>query len=32
MQRLDEQEIEGYLRRPGEDGYHNPYRLWRPFQ
>jgi creatinine amidohydrolase len=29
---FDKVEIEGYLRRPGEDGYHNPYRLWRPFQ
>jgi creatinine amidohydrolase len=24
-------EIEGYLKAPGDDGYRNPYRLWRPF-
>ena len=25
-------EIEGYLKNPGEPGYLNPYRLWRPFE
>lgn len=25
------EEVEGYLKRPGEPGYKNPYRLWRPF-
>ncbi|HSR44103.1 MAG TPA: 3-dehydro-scyllo-inosose hydrolase [Acidimicrobiia bacterium] len=25
-------EIEGYLKKPGEPGYLNPYRLWRPFE
>ncbi len=25
-------EIEGYLKQPGEPGYLNPYRIWRPFQ
>lgn len=24
-------EVEGYLKKPGEPGYLNPYRLWRPF-
>lgn len=24
------EEIEGYLKKPGEPGYKNPYRLWRP--
>lgn len=24
-------EVEGYLKKPGEPGYKNPYRLWRPF-
>jgi len=24
-------EIEGYLKKPGEAGYKNPYRLWRPY-
>jgi creatinine amidohydrolase len=24
-------EIEGYLKKPGEPGYKNPYRLWRPY-
>ena len=25
-------EIEGFLKRPGEPGYRNPYQLWRPFE
>ncbi len=25
-------EIEGFLHRPGEPGYRNPYLLWRPFE
>jgi len=25
------EEIEGYLKKPGEPGYQNPYRLWRPY-
>ncbi len=25
-------DIEGYLKQPGEAGYCNPYRIWRPFQ
>jgi creatinine amidohydrolase/Fe(II)-dependent formamide hydrolase-like protein len=25
------EEIEGYLKKPGEAGYKNPYRLWRPY-
>lgn len=25
------EEIEGYLKKPGEPGYLNPFRLWRPF-
>lgn len=25
------EEIEGYLKKPGEAGYKNPYRLWKPF-
>lgn len=25
------EEVEGYLKKPGEEGYLNPYRLWRPF-
>lgn len=25
------EEIEGYLKKPGEPGYKNPYRLWRPY-
>lgn len=28
---FSKEEVEGYLRRPGEPGYLNPYRLWRPF-
>ncbi len=24
------EEIEGYLKKPGEPGYKNPYRIWRP--
>jgi creatinine amidohydrolase/Fe(II)-dependent formamide hydrolase-like protein len=24
-------EIEGYLKKPGEAGYKNPYRFWRPY-
>ena len=24
------EEVEGYLKNPGEKGYKNPYRLWRP--
>jgi creatinine amidohydrolase len=24
-------EIEGYYKKPGEKGYKNPYRLWRPY-
>ncbi len=27
-----EEEIEGYLKRPEEPGYRNPYQLWRPFE
>ena len=27
-----QKEIEGYLKTPDEPGYHNPYRLWRPFE
>ena len=26
-----QEEIEGYLKKPGEPGYKNPYQLWRPF-
>ncbi len=26
-----DREIEGYLKEPGEPGYLNPYRIWRPF-
>jgi len=26
-----EEEVEGYLKKLGEPGYKNPYRLWRPF-
>jgi creatinine amidohydrolase len=29
---FDRSEIEGYLKRPDEPGYRNPYRIWRPFQ
>jgi creatinine amidohydrolase len=29
---FSQDEIEGYLKQPGADGYRNPYRLWRPFQ
>ncbi len=29
---FDRTEIEGYLKKPDEPGYRNPYRLWRPFQ
>ena len=25
------QEVEGYMKKLGEQGYKNPYRLWRPF-
>jgi creatinine amidohydrolase len=25
------EEVEGYLKKPDEPGYKNPYRLWRPF-
>jgi creatinine amidohydrolase len=25
------EEVEGYLKKPGEADYKNPYRLWRPF-
>jgi creatinine amidohydrolase len=25
------EEIQGYLKKPGEKGYKNPYRLWRPY-
>jgi creatinine amidohydrolase len=25
------EEVEGYLKKPNESGYKNPYRLWRPF-
>jgi len=28
---FDEEEVGGYLKRLGEPGYKNPYRLWRPF-
>lgn len=24
-------EIEGYLKKPGEPGYKNPYQIWRPY-
>ena len=26
-----QEEVEGYMKKPGEPGYLNPYRLWRPF-
>jgi len=26
-----DEEIAGYLKKPGEPGYKNPYRLWRPY-
>jgi len=26
------EEVEGYLKRPGEPGFLNPFRLWRPYQ
>jgi len=26
-----EEEIEAYLKKPGEPGYKNPYRIWRPY-
>jgi creatinine amidohydrolase len=26
------EEIEGFLVKPGEPGYRNPYLLWRPFE
>jgi creatinine amidohydrolase/Fe(II)-dependent formamide hydrolase-like protein len=29
---FDRSEIEGYLKKPTEAGYRNPYRIWRPFQ
>ena len=25
------EEVEGYLKKPGEPGYKNPYRIWRPY-
>jgi creatinine amidohydrolase len=28
---FEDGEIEGYLKEPGEPGYQNPYRIWRPF-
>jgi creatinine amidohydrolase len=28
---FDPSEIEGYLKKSGEPGYKNPYRLWKPF-
>jgi len=27
----ENKEIEGYLKKPGEAGYKNPYRIWRPY-
>jgi creatinine amidohydrolase/Fe(II)-dependent formamide hydrolase-like protein len=27
-----QEEIEGFLKRPSEPGYRNPYLLWRPFE
>lgn len=29
---FEETEVAGYLKQPEEDGYKNPYRIWRPFQ
>ena len=29
---FDQAEIEGYLKEPGQPGYRNPYRIWRPFE
>jgi len=26
------EEVKGYLKRPGEPGFLNPFRLWRPFE
>lgn len=26
-----DEEVDGYLKKPGEPGYKNPYRLWRPY-
>ena len=28
---FSKEEVEGYLKKPGEPGYKNPYRLWKPF-
>ena len=28
---FNDEEVAGYLKSPGEPGYLNPYRLWRPF-
>jgi creatinine amidohydrolase len=28
---FSEENVEGYLKKPGERGYKNPYRLWKPF-
>jgi creatinine amidohydrolase len=27
---FSKEEMEGYLKKPGEPGYKNPYRIWRP--
>jgi creatinine amidohydrolase/Fe(II)-dependent formamide hydrolase-like protein len=29
---FDREEVEGYLKSPGDPGYRNPYQLWRPFE
>ena len=26
-----QEEVEGYLKKPGEPGFLNPFRLWKPF-
>jgi len=28
---FSEEDVEGYIKKPGEPGYKNPYRLWKPF-
>ncbi len=29
---FNEDEVAGFLKKPGESGYRNPYQLWRPFE
>ena len=29
---FQKKEVEGYLKKLGEEGYKNPYQLWRPFE